>query len=147
MHARIPIVVLWFYRQYTEKLGVLKYKPSLSKYSLSFVHQHWVRVKGFFSTGSSRYNILRGECTTGNAASTESSVLCREPDPKLSAQGRFAESKGSSSRHRKNPRYRRTMPRGNIAGSRHRHRLTAHSICAESCISGPSAQPPPHGAT
>jgi hypothetical protein len=49
--------------------------------------------------------------TTGNAASTESSLLCREPDPKLSAQRRFAESKGFSSRHRKNPRYRKN-PRG-----------------------------------
>jgi serine/threonine-protein kinase CTR1 len=85
--------------------------------------------------------------TTGNAASTESSLLCREPDPKLSAQRRFAESKGFSSRHRKNPRYRVPVPRGNSAASRHRRPLTAQRICAESCRSGPSAQPPPHGAT
>jgi hypothetical protein len=90
---------------------------------------------------------IRCAPTTGNAASTESSLLCREPDPKLSAQRRFAESKGSSSRHRKNPRYRRTVPRGNRAASRHRRQLTTQSICAESCRGGPSAQPPPHGAT
>jgi hypothetical protein len=85
--------------------------------------------------------------TTGNAASTESSLLCREPDPKLSAQRRFAESEGFSSRHRKNPRYRVPVPRGNSAASRHRRLLTAQRICAESCRSGPSAQTPPHGAT
>jgi hypothetical protein len=90
---------------------------------------------------------LKNDYTTGNAASTESALLCREPDPKLSAQRRFAESKGFSSRHRKNPRYRVPVPRGNSAASRHRRPLTAQRICAESCRSGPSAQPPPHGAT
>jgi hypothetical protein len=85
--------------------------------------------------------------TTGNTASTESSALCREPDPKLLAQGRFAESNGSSSRHRNNPRYRRIVPRGNRAVSRHSHRLTTQSNCAESCRSGSSAQLRPHGAT
>jgi hypothetical protein len=76
---------------------------------------------------------------TGNAACTESSTLCREPDPKLSAQGRFAESKRSSSWHRKtrgtdglcregaeqtlgtaiDSRHRGTMARVAEAGPRH----------------------------
>jgi hypothetical protein len=60
-------------------------------------------------------------------------TLCREQRVQLSAQ--------------KNPRYRRTVPRGNRAASRHRQRLTAQRICAESWRSGPSAQPPPQGAT
>jgi hypothetical protein len=60
--------------------------------------------------------------TTGNAACTESSTLCRELDPKISAQGRFAESNRSSSRHRKNP-----------------------TVCAEREQSSLSAQPTTHG--
>jgi hypothetical protein len=63
--------------------------------------------------------------TTGNAACTESSTLCREPDPKLSAQGRFAESKRSSSRHRKKP--------------------TVQTYCAEREQRHLSAQPLTHG--
>jgi hypothetical protein len=85
--------------------------------------------------------------TAGNAASAESSSLCREPKLKLTTQGRFAESTRSSSRHRKNPRYRESVPRGNRAGSRHSHALTARRHYGESCRSMPSAQPRPHGTT
>jgi hypothetical protein len=69
--------------------------------------------------------------TTGNAASTESSVLCRELDPKLSAQRRCAESKWSSTRHRKNPRYRRIVPRGNRGLSAQTSTHGTEDLCRE----------------
>jgi hypothetical protein len=74
-----------------------------------------------------------GACsTTGNAASTESSALCRE----LCSVPR-ARSKALGTWTQKNPRYRRTVPRGNRAASRHSRRLTAHKNCAESSGAGP----------
>jgi hypothetical protein len=65
--------------------------------------------------------------------------LCREPNLKLTAQGRFVESTRSSSRHRKNPWYRQSVLRGNRAGSRHSHELTAQRHYGESCRRRPSA--------
>jgi hypothetical protein len=107
-----------------------------------------------WSASSSLVSLLKSliptfisEINTGNAVCAESSSLCREPKLKLTAQGRFAESTRSSSRHRKNTRYRQSAPRGNRAGSRHSHELMAQRHYGESCRSRPSAQPRPHGTT
>jgi hypothetical protein len=86
-------------------------------------------------------------CTTGKTASAESTNLCQEPKAKLTARDHFDESFSTSSRHRNNPRYRPSVPRGNRAGSRHSYRLTTQRHYDESCRSRPSAQPGPHDTT
>jgi hypothetical protein len=66
------------------------------------------------------------EYTTGIAVCVVSTTPCREPEDRLVAQVYFAESFASRSRYRTNPRYRPSVPRGNIAGSRHSLSLMSH---------------------